>query len=130
MANSSGSYVILRHAFCLNRSKITPVQQPHCPSRHEQGNLNPGKNGLRVVVMGAAAVEAAGTACVLFFDITPAFCCLAKRSKFLCILGSPCCKTEVFPERRDFIPQTSPLYANKILEQPWNVLEKHNIQFP
>lgn len=68
-AKSSGSYDILRQAFWLNLSKITPVQQPHCPSKHEQGNLNPCSGGFDVVASWWLGV----VGCVLFLFMISAF---------------------------------------------------------
>lgn len=50
-AKSSGSYVKFIHTFCRNLSSIAPVQQPHCPSMQEHGNLGTGRKGRFVVVV-------------------------------------------------------------------------------
>lgn len=50
-AKSSGSYVKFIHTFWRNLSNIAPVQQPHCPSMQEHGNLGTGKKGRFVVVV-------------------------------------------------------------------------------
>lgn len=48
-AKSSGSYVKFIQTFWRNLSSIAPVQQPHCPSTQEHGNLGTGKAGRFVV---------------------------------------------------------------------------------
>lgn len=75
-AKSSGSYVKFMHIFCLKRSKMVPVQHPHCPSMQEHGNLSPW-SGLFVVVDANIGDMVTG-ASVTFFDVVFVFVMISE----------------------------------------------------